>query len=136
MARPSTFQRPASQANPRFESWSGALAKVHAGLPALLRQNRAFFAARGPAAVEERGKLAAAIDQFEKERISEVEDAAAALDEAGKRIAGDYVRQLRRMAADLRAKEFEGAVDAGVLAERYRLAALEQEIAARLTGPR
>jgi hypothetical protein len=83
--------------------------------------------------VEERSKLSAAIEQFEKERISEVEDAAAGLDEAGKRKAGDYVRQLRRMATDLRAKEFESAVDADVLAERYRLAALEQEITA---GPR
>jgi hypothetical protein len=85
--------------------------------------------------VEERSKLAAAIDQFEKERISEVEDAAAALDEAGKRRAGEYVRQLRRMATDLRSREFEAAVDAGVLAERYRLAALEQEIAAGPSRP-
>jgi hypothetical protein len=135
MAKPSTFQRPAEQASPRMESWSGAVGKVHAGLPALLRLNRAFFAARGPAAVEERSKLAAAIDQFEKERISEVEDAAAALDEAGKRRAGEYVRQLRRMATDLRATEFEGAVDAAVLAERYRLAPLEQEIAAGQSRP-
>jgi hypothetical protein len=135
MAKPSTFQRPAEQASPQMQSWTGAVAKVHADLPALLRQNRAFFAGRGPAAVEERSKLAAAIDQFEKERISEVEDATAALDEAGRRRAGDYVRQLRRMAADLRTKEFEGAVDAGVLAERYRLAAIEQEIAALLSRP-
>jgi len=135
MANPSAFQRPAEQASPQMESWSGAVGKVHADLPALLRQNRAFFAARGPAAVEERSKLTAAIDQFEKDRISEVEDAAAALDEAGKRRAGDYVRQLRRMAADLRTKEFEGAVDAGVLAERYRLAAIEQEIAGGPSRP-
>jgi hypothetical protein len=135
MAKPSTFQRPAEQASPQMQSWTAAVAKVHADLPALLRQSRAFFAARGPAAVEERSKLAAAIDQFEKERISEVEDASAALDEAGRRRAGDYVRQLRRMAADLRTKEFEGAVDAGVLAERYRLAAIEQEIAALLSRP-
>jgi hypothetical protein len=130
MARPSTFQRPAEPANPQMESWSRVVDQVHADLAALLRQNRAFFAARGPAAVEERSKLAAAIDQFEKERITEVEDAAGGLDEAGKRRAGDYVRQLRRMATDLRTKEFEAAADAGVLAERYRLAALEQEIAA------
>ncbi len=78
---------------------------------------------------------AAAIDQFEKQWISEVEDAAGGLDEAGKRRAGDYVRQLRRMATDLRTKEFEAAMDAGVLAERYRLAALEQEIAAGPSRP-
>ena len=135
MAKPSSFQRPAEQVNPGIESWSGVVGKVHADLAALLRQNRAFFAARGPAAVEERSKLAAAIDQFEKERIAEVEDAAARLDEAGKRRAGEYVRQLRRMATDLRSREFEAAVDAGVLAERYRLAALEQEIAAGPSRP-
>jgi hypothetical protein len=39
------------------------------------------------------------------------------------------------MATDLRATEFEGAVDAGVLAERYRLAPLEQEIAAGQSRP-
>src|ERR1019366_811943 len=135
MAKPSTFQRPAEQASPQMQSWTAAVAKVHADLPALLRQNRAFFTAPGPAALEERSKLAAAIDQFEKERISEVEDAIAALDEAGKRRAGDYVRQLHRMAADLRTREFEGAVDAGVLAERYRLVATEQEIAVLLSRP-
>jgi hypothetical protein len=37
---------------------------------------------------------------------------------------------LRRLAADLRSKEFESTVDSDVLAERYRLPALEQEIAA------
>jgi hypothetical protein len=51
------------------------------------------------------------------------------MDEARKTRAGEYVRQLRRVATDLRTKEFEAAVDAGVLAERYRLAALEQGLA-------
>jgi hypothetical protein len=129
VAKPSAWQKPAEPASPQAEGWSGVVARVHADLAALLRQNRAFFAARGPAAVEERGKLAAAIDQFEKERIAEVEDAAAGLDDAGKRKAAEYVRQLRRAAADLRSREFEAAVDAGVLMERYRLAAIEQEIA-------
>ena len=121
VARPSTFQRPAEASNPQLESWRGVTAKVRADLPAMLRENRAFFAARGPAAVEARGKLSAVLDQFEKERIPEVEDAATGMDEAGKRRAVDYVRQLRRLAADMRTKEFEAAVDPDVLVERYRL---------------
>jgi hypothetical protein len=130
LARPSAFQKPPVAPNPRLETWSAVVGKVHADLATLLRQNQAFFAARGAKAVEERAKLTTAIDQFEKERIPEVEDAASGLDDASKRKVADYLRQLRRVAADLRAKEFEAAVDAGVLAERYRLDAVEQEIAA------
>ena len=84
--------------------------------------------ARGPAAVEARTKLGAAVDQFEKERIAEVEDAGAGLDDAARRKSAEYVRQLRRLALDLRNKEFESSVDADALAERYRLVAIEQEI--------
>jgi hypothetical protein len=94
-----------------------------------LAANRAFFAAKGPAAVEARNKLAAAVDQFEKDRIADVEDAGISLDEAARRKTAEYVRQMRRLAADLRAKEFEAAVDPDGLLERYRLTSLEQEIA-------
>lgn len=93
-----------------------------------MADNRAFFAARGPAAVEARTKLTASVDQFEKYRIPEVDDAGAGLDDAARRKAAEYVRQLRRLAADLRGKEFEAPVDADGLAERYRLAAIDQEI--------
>lgn len=80
--------------------------RVHADLSALLRQNQMFFAARGPQAVEERGKLSAGVDQFEKERIPEVQDAAAELDDDARKKAAEYVRQLRRIASDLKSKEF------------------------------
>jgi len=125
VAKPTTYQKPAEPANPQLESWRGVIGKVHADLAALLQQNKAFFAARGLKAMEERAKLSAAIDQFEKERIPEVEDAGSGLAKAT-----EYVRQLRRLAADLRSKEFESSVDGDVLAERYRLPAIEQEIAA------
>jgi hypothetical protein len=71
------------------------------------------------------------VDQFEKDRIAEVDDAGAGLEDAARKKAAEYVRQLRRMAADLRAKEFESSVDADGLVERYRLAAIEQEIGAK-----
>jgi hypothetical protein len=130
MAKPTVYQRPAEPPNAPLESWRVATAKVRGDLTLLLADNRAFFAARGPAAVEARNKLAASVDQFEKERIAEVDDAGAGLDDAARRKAAAYVRQLRRLAADLRSKEFEAPVDADGLAERYRLAAIEQEIAA------
>jgi hypothetical protein len=76
------------------------------------------------------------VDQFEKDRIAEVDDAGAGLDDAVRRKAAEYVRQLRRLAADLRSKEFEASVDADGLAERYRLAALEQEINAPAPKPK
>ena len=112
MAKPTAYQRPAEPPNALLESWRAAAAKVHTDLPALLADNRAFFAARGPAAVEARAKLAAAVDQFEKDRIAEVDDAGAGLDDAMRRKSAEYVRQLRRLAADLRNKEFESSVDA------------------------
>jgi hypothetical protein len=120
----------AARAAATGDAWPVA-ARVHSDLSALLKQNRAFFAARGPAAIDERGKLNAAVEQFEKDRIPEVEDAAAALDGAAKQKGGEYVRALRRAAADLKVKEFEPAVDDEAFWERYRLGALEQEITAK-----
>jgi hypothetical protein len=130
-SKPTAYQRPVEPVNATLESWRAATAKVHGDLAALLADNRAFFAARGPAAVEARSKLGAAVDQFEKERIADVDDAGAGLDDAARRKSAEYVRQLRRLASDLRSKEFESPVDADALAERYRLAAIEQEIGAK-----
>jgi len=122
MAKPTSYQKPSAEAaGSATDSWKSAVAKVHTDLSSLLVQNRAFFAARGTAAVDQRAKLGSAVDQFEKERVADIEEAASGLDDAGKKRAAEYVRQLHRIAADLRAKEFEAAVDADVLAERYRL---------------
>jgi hypothetical protein len=126
MAKATSSQKPAAEGSGSApEGLRSASVKVHSDLTTLLAQNRAFFAARGPAAVEQRTKLGSAVDQFEKDRVADVEEAASGLDEAGKRKAAEYVRQLHRVAADLRAKEFEAAVDADVLAERYKLSASE-----------
>ncbi|HYL72914.1 MAG TPA: M14 metallopeptidase family protein [Bryobacteraceae bacterium] len=131
LAKPTAFQRAAEPANPTLAAWRAATAKVHSDLAPLIADNRAFFAAKGPAAVEARSKLSAALDQFEKDRIPEVEDAGAGMDDASRRKVGEYVRQMRRLAADLRSKEVEANVDGDGLLDRYRLAAIEQEL-----GPR
>jgi Zinc carboxypeptidase len=141
LAKPSSLPKPSDKkqsetGSPQSESWNAVTNRVHADLSALLRQNQTFFAARGPQAVEERGKLSAAVDQFEKDRIPEVQDAAAELDDAGRRKAAEYVRQLRRVAADLKGKEFESSLNQDGLLERYRIAAIEQEIGATLSNPK
>ena len=118
------------------ESWKAVMARVQSDLAALLRQNQAFFAARGAQAVDERNKLAAAVDQFDKERIPEVEDASVELNEASRRKVVEYVRQLRRLSGDFRTKEFEGALTVEGLSERYRLSTIQQEIAVAASKPK
>ena len=113
---------------PSSASWKAATARIHADLAVLLQQNRAFFGARGPQAVEERGKLSSAVEQFERDRIPEVEDAALQLSEPARIKVGEYVRQLRRLAADLKSKEVESSLTIEGLMERYRLPAIEREI--------
>jgi hypothetical protein len=116
-AKPTTAPR-AVATSPQ-DGWRVVIAKVHADLTAMLLLNRAFFAAKGQAAIEERAKLNAAVDQFERDRIQEVQDTAAGLDEAGRRKASDLVRAMRRAATELRTKELESTIDADSLAERY-----------------
>src|ERR1041384_1908394 len=136
-SKPTTLQKPSSETGaPQPEAWKSVTARVQSDFAALLRQNQAFFAARGQQAVEERGKLAAAVDQFEKERIPEVEDAAIELNEASRRKVGEYIRQLRSLSADLRSKEFESALNAEGVMERYRLSTIQQEIAASASKPK
>jgi len=136
LAKATSFQKPSEPPNSELESWKALTSRVHTDLAALLRQNQAFFAARGPKAMEERNKLLAAIDQFEKDRIREVEDAAIALNEPDRKKVGEYIRQLRRVIADLNSKEFESSVDDSALLERYRLAVLEREIPTTSSKPK
>jgi hypothetical protein len=114
---------------PGCDDWCRAITKIHADLTSLLRQNQAFAAAKGAHAMEERNKLTAAVDQFEKEDIPQAEDAVLALPESSRRKGSEYVRQLRQAAAALRSREFEPALNTDALLERYRLTEIEHEIA-------
>jgi Zinc carboxypeptidase len=107
IAKPTTVEKAEKKTDekPASGDWAAVTRRVQTDLADLQKQNTAFFAAKGTAAVEARAKLTAAADQFEKERIPEVEDAAIALDEAIRKKVPAYVRQLRRAAADLRTKE-------------------------------
>jgi hypothetical protein len=95
-----------------------------------------FFSAKGPQAVEERSKLFAGYDQMEKERIPDVQDWASELNERARRKVVEYVRQLRRLAADLKSKEFDGSLTSDGLFELYRLTAIEQDINAAVSSPK
>jgi hypothetical protein len=120
-ARPTAPQRAVAAAAAPADPLRAVTARVRADLSAILTQNRAFFNARGQSAVDERAKLNTLIDQFEKDRIQEVQDVSAALDPDGKRKASDLVRSMRRAASDLRSKEVEPTIDADALAERYSI---------------
>jgi hypothetical protein len=116
-AKPTAPARAAAPAAP--DPVRALVARVRGDFTPLITQNRAFFAARGQAALDERAKLNTAIDAFERDRIQEVQDTAAGLEGDAKRKASDLVRAMRRAAADLRAKEVEAGVDAGAFAEKY-----------------
>jgi hypothetical protein len=115
---------------PACDDWCRATGKIHTDLAALLRQNQAFAAAKGAKAMEERGKLTAAVDQFEKDDITQAEDAVLTLPEASRRKGSEYVRQLRQAAAALRSREFEPTINSDALLERYRLTEIEQDVSA------
>jgi len=133
-AKPTSFQRPSEAANPQMDDWRRMTAKVHADLAAILKQNQAFAAAKGSKAVEERGKLSAAIDQFAKDDIQQAEDAILGLAEPARRRGAEYVRQLRAAAEALRNREFEPNAGVDSLLERFRLSEIEREIAGGRTG--
>jgi hypothetical protein len=118
-AKPTSAPRGGPAVSAAADPLRALTARVRVDLTAILAQNRAFYAAKGQAAIDERAKLSAALDTFEKDRIQEVQDTAAGLDAEGKRKASDLVRAMRRAASDLRTKEIESTVDADALAERY-----------------
>ena len=103
------------------DPWHAVVAPVVADLGSLLALNRAFYAARGPAAVEDRDKLTVALDRFEKERVQEVQESATGLDEASRKKLPELLKGMHRAAGDLRTKEAETGTDAAAFAERYKI---------------
>jgi hypothetical protein len=136
--KPSSFQEQAEPPNSQLQRWRALSLRVNNDLASLLRLNQAFYAARGQQAIDERAKLAAAVEQFERERIPEIADSATEAEQARRQIV-EYIRQLRRAVADLKAKEFEktsGVESLESLRREYRLSAIEQEIATALVKPK
>ena len=93
-------------ANPQAEAWGKITEQVKTDADKLLAQNKAFHGARGAKAVEESNKLDALADQFAKERGTAVDTYKdQAEDRAVARKVADYAVQVRKLAADARAKE-------------------------------
>ncbi len=96
-------------------------AKLHTDLAALLTQNRVFYAAKGEKAIEEKSKLNAAIDRFQRENLPQT--------------SADLTRELRTISDDFRTKEFDGSVTLPDLLDRYGITKTETEMS-KPTVPR
>src|SRR5579883_2713331 len=110
-------------ANPEAE-WKAQAQSLKNELAALLNQNRAYFTARGPQAAEEGRKLEAALDAFQRDRIPLLDDLRAQVaDESAARKEANYSLQLKKLAADLRTKDFSNTKMEDVL-DQYQLAVI------------
>jgi hypothetical protein len=110
-----------SSAETQWKTQAEALKKELAGL---LDQNRAYFTSKGPRAAEEGKKLESMLDAFQRDRIPLLDDLRAQVgDAAVARREATYSAQLKKLAADLRAKDLS-AVKLDELVEQYKLAAI------------
>jgi hypothetical protein len=108
--------------NPQQVAWRREAESVKTELTRLAELNRTYFTARGPAAAEPGKELEAALDAFQRDRIpllddlrAQVEDSAIVRAEAG------WSAQLKRLAVDLRTKDFS-ATKLEDLLDQYKLA--------------
>jgi len=110
--------------NPQQAAWRREAETVKADLAKLLDQNRAYFTARGPAAAEQGKLLENALDAFQRDRLPQLDDLRAQVEDAAvaRRFAA-YSAQLKKLAVDLRAKDFS-ASKLDDLLEQYKLAVL------------
>ena len=105
-------------------AWRREADSVKTELTRLLDRNRAYFTARGPAAVEQSKALEAALDAFQRDRIPALEDLRALVeDAAASRAEAGWIAQLRKFAIDLRTKDFSTAKVEDLL-DQYKLAVL------------
>jgi hypothetical protein len=107
--------------NPQQAAWRREADAVKTELTRLLDLNRAYFTARGPLAAEPGKQLEAALDVFQRDRIPLLDDLRAQVEDAAMvRAEATWSAQLKRLAVDLRTKDFSASrVDD--LLEQYRL---------------
>jgi hypothetical protein len=108
--------------SPQQGAWRREAEAIKTELTHLAELNRAYFAARGPAAGEPGKQLEAALDAFQRDRIPLLDDLRAQVEDAAiVRAEAAWSAQLKRLAADLRSKDFSttGLED---LLEQYKLA--------------
>jgi Zinc carboxypeptidase len=105
-------------------AWRREAEAAKTELTGLLDQNKAYFTARGPAAAGEGRKLEASLDAFLRDRLPQLDDLRAQVDDAStSRSDAAFAAQLRKLAADMRAKDLSSAKPEDLL-EQYKLAVL------------
>jgi hypothetical protein len=107
--------------NPQQAAWRREAEAVKTELTRLLDLNRAYFTARGPNAAQEGKTLEAALDAFQRDRIPALDDLRAQVeDSAAVRTEASWTAQLRKLAVDLRTKDFS-TTSLDDLLEQYKL---------------
>ncbi|MGA2194779.1 MAG: M14 family metallopeptidase [Bryobacteraceae bacterium] len=107
--------------NPQQAAWRREADAVKTELTRLLNLNRAYFTARGPLAAEPGKQLETALDAFQRDRIPLLDDLRAQVDDAAVvRAEATWSAQLKRLAADLRTKDFSASRIDDLL-EQYKL---------------
>jgi hypothetical protein len=108
--------------NPQQSAWRREAESVKTELAHLAELNRTYFTARGPAAAEPGKQLEAALDAFQRDRIPLLDDLRAQVEDAAiVRAEAAWSAQLKRLAVDLRAKDFS-ATKLEDLLDQYKLA--------------
>jgi hypothetical protein len=110
--------------NTQQSAWRREAESIRGEISRLLELNRTYFTARGPKAAEDGKALEAALDAFQRDRLPLLDDVRAQVEDAGVgRSAASFSAQLKRLAVDLRTKDFS-ASKVEELLEQYRLAVI------------
>ena len=107
--------------NPQQSAWRREAESVKTEITRLAELNRTYFTARGPAAAEPGKQLEAALDTFQRDRIPLLDDLRAQVEDAAMvRAEAAWSAQLKRLAVDLRTKDFS-ATKLEDLLDQYKL---------------
>ena len=107
--------------NPQQSAWRREAESVKTEITRLAELNRTYFTARGPAAAEPGKQLEAALDTFQRDRIPLLDDLRAQVEDAAMvRAEATWSTQLKRLAVDLRTKDFS-ATKLEDLLDQYKL---------------
>ena len=107
--------------NPQQSAWRREAESVKTEITRLAELNRTYFTARGPAAAEPGKQLEAALDAFQRDRIPLLDDLRAQVEDAAMvRAEATWSTQLKRLAVDLRTKDFS-ATKLEDLLDQYKL---------------
>jgi hypothetical protein len=108
--------------NPQQSAWRREAESVKTEITRLAELNRTYFTARGPAAADPGKQLETALDAFQRDRIPLLDDLRAQVEDAAVvRAEAVWSAQLKRLAVDLRTKDFSAAKVEDLL-EQYKLA--------------